>query len=322
MQADSWKNLIEIYVNNRLMLHSSSLQYYTKRNSIAVKAAGEGMMAAYRQFAGQEALLTSEIGDYANYAKIWCAVKVNEAYEYQGMALHFEPQKLAKDCERLAAANPDFSNAYVLEGLCYENSTDKAIEAITAFQQALRMEKTKCYAASIYYWIGRRFEAYEARQEEAEKSYRLAYGSRKKFRNIYKAAMYANAHGEYEAAETYYLEIIRALEEKRKMRMQDPLELEYAFKAYHHMCVILYNHCDDVTVKYRKIICYAQRAIEIVEEEINASAMYPKLYGGSAEVYREISRERMSLKGIYQILSLTYSELHEEKLAREYREKM
>lgn len=322
IQDNSWKNLIEIYVNNRLMLHSSSLQYYAQRNSSAVKEAGEGMLAAYRQFEGQKELLDSEIGDYANYAKIWCAVKVNEADKYQGIALQFEPQKLAEDCERLAAANPDFSNAYVLKGLCYENSTDKAIEAITAFQQALGMEKTKCYAASIYYWIGKRFEAYEARQEEAEKSYQLAYNSRKKFRNIYKVAMFANEAGRYEKAIECYQEIIDALKEKRGMRMQDPLELEYEFKAHHHLCVIFYNHCDDVTVKYRKIISYAQRAIEIAEEGINDSIMYKKLYGGSAEVYRKISRERMSLKEIYRILFATYSELREEELARIYRDKM
>lgn len=54
MEADAWRNLIEIYVGNQLMLHSSSLQYYPKRGSVAVKEAGAGMMAAYRQLEGHD----------------------------------------------------------------------------------------------------------------------------------------------------------------------------------------------------------------------------------------------------------------------------
>lgn len=321
--VNEWKELIRIYVANQLMLHSSSLQYYPRRNSDAVKDAGEGMMAAYEQLNGQNALLTSEIGDYARYARIWCAVKANEAYEYQNKALYFEPQDLAEECERLIEQNPDFSNTNVLIGLCYEHSKDKAVEAISAFQTALKMERTKCYSSSIYYWIGKRFEAYESRQEEAEKSYREAYNKKKKFRNIYKLAMYAKNRGQYENAEQYYTEILSALKEKKEKQMQDPLELEYAFKAYQQMCVMFYDQCDDVTVKYQKIISYAESAIAVREEEIDASSMYVELYGEErAGIYREISKDRMSLSGIYRILSSIYSELHESELSRKYRDKI
>lgn len=323
MDVKSWRHLIRIYVTNHLMLHSSSLQYYPKRKSVAVEEAGKGMMAAYQQLCEQGALPDSEIGDYAGYARLWCAVKVNEAYEYQDMALYFEPQKLAEECEILVARYPDLSNGYVLIGLCYEHSSDKANEAVDAFRQALRMERGHCYSASIYYWIGKRFEAYEAGQEEAEKNYRSAYDKRKKFRNNYKLAMYAGERGQYEQAEDYYLEIIAALKNKKESHMQDPLELEYAFKAYHHMCMLYHKQCDDITVKYKKVISYAQRAIAVTEEDIDASFMYEELYGKQrAEIYRKISKERMSLKNIYRTLSSVYSELHEEELAQKYRGKM
>lgn len=323
VNEELWMDLIRVYVDNQLMLHSSSLQYFTKRDSEAMKEASEGMMAAYLQLSGQDILFDSEIGDYAGYARIWCAVKANEAYEYQNKALYFEPQKLAEKCEELIVRYPDFSNVYVLIGLCYEHSSDKAMEAVNAFRQALKMERGHCYSASIYYWIGKRFEAYEARQEEAERSYLNAYDKKKKFRNNYKLAMYAGERGQYEQAENYYLEIINALKKKQEIHMQDPLELEYAFKAYHHMCMLYYRQCDDITVKYKKIISYAQKAIAVVEEDIDASAMYDELYGKErAEVYREISKERMSLRSVYLTLSSVYSELHEEELAQMYRSKL
>lgn len=323
MTTDSWKELIRIYVGNQLMCHSSSLQYYPRRDSFAVRNAGEGMMAAYVQLSGQQAIMDSEIGDYARYARIWCAVKANEAYEYQKKALYFEPHELAEECEQLVEQHSDFSNANVLIGLCYEHSSDKAIEAISAFRQALRMERDKCYSASIYYWIGKRFEAYEARQEEAEKSYHEAYNKKEKFRNIYKLAMYSRNRGEYEQAERYYLKIIDALKDKKEQCMQDPLELEYAFKAYQQMCVMFYDQCNDATVRYQKIIFYGECAIVVREEEIDASVMYVELYGEKqAGDYRKISKERMSLNAIYRILSSSYSELHEYELAQKYRDKL
>lgn len=323
----SESKLMDVYVDNDLMICSSSLQYYPKKESLAIQMAEDGMLQAYRQLNDIEAILDHEIESYEWYAKIWCAVKVNEACEYGKKVLHFEPQGLAEECERLSAKYPDFSNAIVLRGLCYECSKDKAIEAIDAFEQALKCEKEKhCYCNAIYYWIGKRYEAYEVRKDLAKQYYFRAYQTKRKFRNIYKMAIYEKDSNRYMEAEILFLQIIDALSEKLEVHMADPLELEYAFKAYQQMCVMFYNQCDDSTIKYRKVIEYGNAAIKIKNEEIGLSALYVDLYGQAPSVIgdeklsavkcQEISLERINLENIYKILFLVYNELQEYDLAR------
>lgn len=317
--------LMDVYVDNDLMICSSSLQYYPKKESLAIQMAGKGMLQAYSQL--NNADIISDIKSYQWYAKIWCAVKVNDACKYRQKILYFEPLELAEECEKLSAEYPDFSNAIVLRGLCYEHSKDRAIEAIGAFQQALECEEEEhCYCNAIYYWIGKRYEAYEVRKDLARKYYFRAYQTKRKFRNIYKMAIYEKDSNRYMEAEDLFLQIIDALSEKLEVHMADPLELEYAFKAYQQMCVMFYNQCDDSTIKYRKVIEYGNAAIKIKNEEIGRSALYVDLYDRapsgtrdgklSAVKCREISLERINLENIYKILFFAYNDLQEHDLAR------
>lgn len=326
-----WVDLIEVYVNHNIMLYSSSLQYYQHSPAVAIQEAANNMMSAYDSLEQkypkgnvkkrkEDRLIDAE---YAEYARIWCAVKANLGFAYQRKTLFFSPQELAKEAEQLYQNYPDFSNAIVLQGLCYENSRDKANEAIAIFLQALEKDRLNCYSTAIYYWLGKRYEAYDSRQEEAEYYYRMAYEKKKKFRNIYKLAMYAEQRKDYRQAEKYYLQIISALRQKREVGMEDPLELEYEFKAYKHMCVMYFRKCRDITVKYRKTIEYADKAIEVREQGVEKSDLYVYLYGeGKADEYRTLSRGRMDLEYIYRVLFLTYNELQEHDLARKYREKL
>lgn len=325
-----WRSLIDIYVDHNLMLYSSSLQYYQHRPTVAIQEATANMMAAYDSL---EEILKGRIKDngeerpadaeYAEYARIWCAVKSNLGFAFQRKTLFFPPQKLAEEAEKLYQNYPDFSNAIVLQGLCYENSKDKANEAIIAFNRALGMERVHCYATAIFYWLGKRYEAYDVRQNEAEYYYRSAYNKKKKFRNIYKLAIYAEQRGGYSEAKRYYLQIIRALEQKRKKCMEDPLELEYEFKTYRQLCAMYFRKCRDVTIKYRKTIEYADKAIAVSEQGVKNSNIYEYLYGEEkADEYRALSRSRMDLQYVYRILSLVYNELQEYDLARDYRDKL
>lgn len=323
----SESELVDVYVDNDLMICSSSLQYYPKRESLAVQKAEEGMLQAYNHLNNLDMKSDPDIKSYAWYAKIWCAVKVNEAFEYWKKVLYFNPQELAEECEKLSAEYPDFSNAIVLRGLCYEHSKDKAIEAIKAFEQALDYESVeRCYCSVIYYWIGKRYEAYEVKRDLARQYYQRAYDIKKKFRNIYKMAIYQNDSNHYMEAEALFLQIIEALDKKIEQHRADPLELEYAFKAYQQMCVMFFKQCDDNTIKYRKVIEYGNKAINIKEKETGRSTIYVDLYGQkfseedseklSDERCQEISRNRMDLDKIYKILFFVYNELQEYDLAR------
>lgn len=331
-----WSFLVRVYVENNLMIHSASLQYYSKQKSFAVTEALDGMMGAYREI--EERVVSNnlqwdwEIDDYVNYARIWCQTKVNTCCRYQNTELYFSPQTLAQKSKSLSQDYPDFSNAVVLQGLCYEHSKDKANEAISAFKQALDMDGGHCYTTAVLYWLGKRYEAYEARQEGAEYFYQKAYQTKKKFRNIYKLAMYEKDRKEYLKAEAYYREIIDILERRRlninsegkwirvEKNMLDPLELEYEFKVCRQMCIMFFRDYPDVAYKYSKAIQYGEHAVKICEEEIDNSLMYERLYGKKKmQRYRNISKSRMELKNIYHILYLVYNDLQEYEKAREYR---
>lgn len=322
--------LIDVYLNNNIMIRNVNLQYYPKVGNEIIFDAGKGMLQAYNYLDSLniQETVDDDIRSYEWYAKIWFAVKVNDACEFQRKILAFSPDELAKECEALSAKYPDFSNAIVLQGLCYEHSKDKAMEAIGAFKQALDCERGRCYSNAICYWIGKRYEAYEVREELAKQYYEDAYKKKAKFRNIYKLAIYEKNHRNYIKAEIWFNKIIDALKEKMRNHLADPLELEYAFKSYQQMCLMFYKQCDDNTVKYRKAIEYGKKAIDIREKEIGRAEMYTALYGEedsdefSAAKYQDISHSRMDLKNIYRVLISVYNDLREYDLARNYMQKL
>lgn len=313
-----WNKLVDIYVENDLMLASSSLQYYTLKDSSAIQDANARFLNAHNHI---ENIIKSNLNINRNiqYAEIWCAVKVNSTREYQKKALLFSPDKLAKKCEKIYQDYPDFSNIKVLEGLCFDYSTDRGFDAIYAFRQALKAEQDMCYSTAIYYWIGKRYEAYDVNQREAKYYYQKAYETMPKFRNIYKLAVFAKKKGDFAATWKYFAQIIDILDHTAKINMLDPLELEYAFKAYQQMCHMYYDKCTDISLKYENIVRFAQAAIK-VRNMIDSSIYFDRLYGKEkAEIYRDICRRRMSLNSIYLMLSNSYKNLNEFELAEKYK---
>ncbi len=317
VRDDVWSALADIYIKNDLMIHSSSLQYYPMRESAAIQNAEKLFLQAYTQIT--ELLAAVKIQKHLRYAQLWCAVKINSIRKFQKKMAEFPPLELAEKCIKLYKEYPDFSNVKVLEGLCYEHSEDKASEAIYAFKHALNMERSNCYATAIYYWIGKRYEAYNTKKKEAEEYYFKAYRSMPKFRNIYKLAVFAKGRADFETTQKYFTEIIDVLVEPKKLNMLDPLELEYAFKVYQQMCHMYYDKCSDRRSKYEKVIYYAQAAIG-ARELIDFSIFYDRLYGEeNAELYRNISKERMSLDSIYLMLSHSYHDVKEYDIAEKYK---
>lgn len=314
-----WNSLVNIYVDNDLMFASTSMQYYSMKNSFAIQDANAHFLNAYNQII-EIIRNDSDINRNARYAKLWLAVKINSTCEFQKKSLYFEPSELVEECKKLFYEHTDFSNVKVLEGLCYEHSTDKGIDAIYSFKQALRTEYCMEYSAAIYYWIGKRYEAYKVRQNVAESYYQAAYNTNPKFRNIYKLAVFAKNRNDFESTQIYFAKIIDILVETAKMNMLDPLELEYAFKSYQQMCHMYYDKCTDISIKYEKIVYYAQAAIGI-RKLIDSSIFYDRLYGKEkADIYRDISRRRINLNSIYLMLSNLYSDIKEFNLAEKYKE--
>lgn len=317
-------DLINIYVDRKLWLHSMNMQYYAGRSSVAVSEAKTAFLDIYNDLKG--VLDSKEMGlekRLYKYAVLWCAVKINDACKYEDEILYFPISYVAEKCRSLCAAYPDFGNAKVLLGLCYEPSSNSANEALAAFDSALNEMRSECFASAIYYRIGKRYEPYPDKREYVKKAYESAYQRKTKFRIIFKLAIGARDRGDIEGALEWFDEIRNKLKLKQKLHFLDPLELEYLFKAYVHKCYLYYKE-DDVRAAIRE----GEEAIKIkniVEnEETNNSEnhYFAKFYGADSDKYRKILAARFSINVINKMLAECYSKILDEERAQEYRNKV
>lgn len=325
VSAGQLKKLIDIYVDNELWLHSMNMQYYAQRKSEAISKAKENFLSAYealRKVLKDKSTMKAEKRLY-EYALLWCEVKINNACNYGKEILYFPLEDLAKDCRDLCASYPDFSNAKVLTGLCYEPSSNSANEALAAFESALKELQGECFSSAVYYWMGKRYEPYSNRKELAIKAYSLAYQKKPKFRNIFKLAVAAKDSGDNEKALERFDEILEKLKLKEKLYFLDPLEIEYQFKICVQKCYIYYR--DDNVIAAIKAGEEAVRIKNVVDnQEINntENMFFDKFYGEGSDEYRKILSERFSVNVVYRMLSESYSKIFKEDKAREYREKI
>ena len=190
---------IDIYVMNNIMLHSLSLQYYPKRSSFAVEDAEKIFVFCYNEI-DKYIEEHTQADRYMEYAQLWCAVKANNACKFQSWKVDFSIPDLEQKCIRLVDKYPDFNNARVLLGLCYEPANEYVSESVRVLERVLTQEGENSYTASVAYWLGKRYEAYEVNKEQAEDRYRQAYAQNGNYRSYYKIACIAKDKGMYEEA--------------------------------------------------------------------------------------------------------------------------
>lgn len=320
---DQIQTLINVYVNNNLALQSINLQYYPSLKSFAaenvktVMKNGYFMLDQFMQRAEEYAQIDSTIRSHYEYARIWCKVKANLASYYQDEESVFLIEKMAEECETLCREYPDFTNAWVLLGLCYETSRTKNNEALAAFQKALENISEQCLSSTVYYWVGKRYENNRNDRELMKYSYELANSKKKKFRNIFKLAVIAKNEGDFETATRLFDEIIAGLRKKVKMGMADPVELEYLFKSYNQKGLMSFQ-----SESYAKVVDVELKALEVRDKLLKDSPYFSVFYGSEAERYKELTRRRMGIKTTYLLLSESYRKLLDKEKAEEYFEKL
>lgn len=314
-EVEQLKQLIDIYVDNEICLHSLNMQYYGKRPSGIVTEAEKGFLAAHKAI---QEVLEGHKGEQAqylyDYSQLWCQVKTNSACYYNHEILYFSIEKVPQRCRELYDKYRGFTNALVLQGLSYEPSSSSANEAVATFKEALRAIDDQCFASPVYYWIGKRYEPFADRKEEAEESYALANERKVKFRNIFKLAVAARDKGDAARALELFDRITTKLTVRRKTRFTDPLELEYLFKVYYHQAYICYTGKN-----YAEAIDYAIKCKDIWETEIDESVYFDALYEDKAQDYRNASRNRLGIVKAYQMLGECYAQLLSKEKAEEYR---
>lgn len=299
IKAGAVWQLIDIYVDRKLWLHSMNLQYYTKKASKAVSDAKEAfrMSCADLEKDFSERKFGMEKYLY-QYALLWCEVKVNLACYFGKEILYYPIDKLSEKCRQFCVDYPRFSNAKVLLGLCYEPSASNVNEALLAFNDALQDVGKECFSAPIYYWMGKYYESFPSRKKDAQKCYQLANRSKIKFRTYFKLAVSERNDGNYDATVELFQCIIDKLNLKMQMDFADPLELEYLFKSYTQQCYA-YNKAG----RHMKAIKAGENAIKILDQRIDDNAYFEIFYKDEAQVYREILKSRCNLKMVYILLT-------------------
>lgn len=250
------------------------------------------------------------------YAVLWCSVKTNAACDYQNDIAYFPINGLAEQCQKLCREYNGFTNAKILLGMCYEPSVGSGNEALMAFNQVLKEINKSCFASAVYYWMGKRFETFTGKEEDAAKCYELANKHKEKFRNYFKLAVIERNKGNYDKAIGLFNVILCKLERKLNMHFVDPLELEYAFKVYSQECYI-YSRMN----RHEKVIEMGEKAIWLREEVIDKDEYFCLFYEKEASKYREVLKKRLKLITAYRLLTETYRELRNKEKEKEYFEK-
>lgn len=303
-----------VYVKENLILYCANIQYYRmqyerQRETASVFSKAYGML---KEIAEQNA------DRHIAYASLYCASKANSACFYGKYLFEYKVEELARECQALIEKFPDFSNTHVLLGLIYQHSLEYTREAIAAFERALEEEKDYSYASHIYYWIAKRYEAYDNGKKKAKENYEKAYNKKKRFRNIYKLAMMYRKDGETEKALEYIEMILMHLDVKFGTKYMDPLEIEYYYKVNSAASQICCTSAKD----YSRAIRYGENAVRI-HDELGQQRFYSDFYGkdGCGE-YLELSKRRMNLNRIYQYLAISYGKQGDEKKSSDYWKKI
>lgn len=315
---DGLAGIAETFVDERLWLHSMNMQYYQKKASGIIECAEDAFLKTQKQIA----VLLQDKQDKPErylyeYANLWSQVQMNIACKYNDRVLYFSIEKLEERCRKLCNDFPEFTNAVILLGLCYEPSLSHANEAVAAFADALDKIGTECFASAVYYWIGKRYEAFRDRKNEEEECYKCANRRKYKFRNTYKLAICARNRGDHEEALRLLDDIIEKLNQKRKMFFLDPLELEYLFKTCFQATYICFKDED-----YNKAIEYGRKGEEIWKDDIEKNGFFEEFYGSEAEKYKEEWKKRLNVIKVYCLLMDSYNRMHETEDAEMYYRQM
>lgn len=315
---DGLAGITDTFVDEQLWLHSMNMQYYQKKASWIIECAEDAFLKTQKRVAEflQDKQDKPERYLY-EYANLWSQVQMNIACKYNNRVLYFSIAKLEERCKKLCNDFPEFTNAVILLGLCYEPSLSHANEAVAAFADALDRIGTECFASAVYYWIGKRYEAFRDRKNEEEECYKCANRRKYKFRNTYKLAICARNRGDHEEALRLLDDIIEKLNQKRKMFFLDPLELEYLFKTCFQATYICFIEED-----YNRAIKYGRKGEEIWTNDIKENKFFDAFYGNEAENYKEEWKKRLNVIKVYCLLMDSYNRMHETEEAETYYRRM
>ena len=296
-------DLIPIFVQNNLFLHSVTMQYYSKTNDNVIQEAKDAFVAACKDLEKCNTKnYTGKMRAHYMYALLWTKVKGNIACDYLEHVLYFPEDRMFEDCRKLIEDYPDFSNAKVLMGLCYEPLKKRTRDTVNAFSNALDDIEDECFAASVYYWIGKRFETDGRYPEQAKECYRRSNNRSVKFRSLFKLGIISRKEKNYGEAISFFDTILTKLQAKDTIGYTDPLELEYIQKAYLQKCITYYEGR-----RYDKVRENMKLAEE-AQDKIKQNKFFGILYADKQETYQGLSGSRVNISQFKSLMKEAFPE--------------
>lgn len=243
--------LVDIYVQEKLLIMSYITHNYMDEIDMLRKTC-DNYINAYREIRDLKSE-NNAVNDYVQYAKYYCAEKINKIYgrvlgEFD---LEFQTKGLLEEMDALINEYDDFYNIYVLQGLLcnidivYRNRTpayfEKAIE---------QMESKNVEVLSfVYYREGLFFQRIQKNEKYAHSFFKKAEASvDNNYRALYKVAIYKEkVEKQYKTAEEMFERVLRNIEKlNQDEENEDNVryenfnleELLYYYKTYREIGII------------------------------------------------------------------------------------
>ena len=177
------------------------------------------------------------------------------------------------------------------------------------------------YSASIYYWIGKRYEVYDANQKEAEIYFKKSYEKNGSYKSKFKLAVLARKQRRYKDAVDIYKDMIKELKFKKNHQIMTPIEAEYMYKAYYQIAYISSQHMRN---RQGDVIWAGRNGVAIRDDEDKVIQKFFKLlyYKKHPAKYMKLNKSRMYVEGLYSMLVGSYADLNERELSQYYRDKL
>lgn len=293
--------LLSVFIEENVLKAAYQLQYYRLKTDLHAESERifrQAICKLEKKYSNSRQLW---------YAMLYCKQKANLACNFQSdTPLDYDIQQLLDSCLELIDSYPNFTNAKVLLGMICDRSTNYFNYAIDAYRDAIVAIGSECYSSHIYYWIGYQYERLNGYHEDAKYAYTKAYQLKKKYRNIYKMAMMEEAEKNYQKQQSYFKECLDYLENISMFRM-DPLEIEYYYKVGVLACYNCVFHLEE----YQEAVVIGERMLlfykDTLENDNNKNFTY--FYGQLSKDYLELSRNRISIKKLYECLAIAYQKI-------------
>lgn len=333
-------SLLTVYLNANVVIAASNLQYYRivsdmheESRNIFLNAV-KGLESLCANNALQNTIVAEReeeeqirAGFHYYYSLLYCKYKVNLAcwfwkngeYNYRRgdgalcdsngfrreVQLVYKVFDLVEECKERITAYPQEANLYVLLGLITERASDGYLISVEAYTRALQTIGKQPYASHVYYWLGWIHERNGGNLSEAKRAYANAYLVQKKYRNIYKVAVMYEQENNWLRFFEYLDKCKSELEElcTHNIRL-DPLEIEYYCKVCLLLCIRSWQYLNDADAA----IQYGEGLLAFYKTHIVRDALgeFKSFYGKAYGCFQEESKNRISLRRIYETLTEAY----------------